>query len=410
MDTVPYWMNLPRLPPLLRRKPPRCEPKDFGRGDSIRVTPSLFEYKVLSAWKNLTALDPQDESRIEYQGAPFDSCSVYGARFEHSFVDWTQKVTTAISCREAPVNAFLETTITFADDISKDIVGQYYGAFMPLFSFLDVASRNYRKAVFAVLDLMSTDSLMIVAGQHLPSPILSFSTSLNLTDNARTMTNTYIAYLNGTVTPYYNTSMGPAEIYRDTVYNLVQAVVHAVHLDLGNSGPRNIFLDPSVVKDTFVPNLPPSGISPAQWVRDSESFYFGSLIPPYQTWAEAILAGQPPNLTLGNPEGLPSDSRIVSNYLCPSYQPKPMGTFLASIFVGTATMYLSVWAVWCLAANFVAKRMRGPCPGCTFGGTTEHADHCKHSPRSAHSRPVSESTESETRDDDAHIEELPKKS
>ncbi|KAG8720237.1 hypothetical protein FRC09_009874 [Ceratobasidium sp. 395] len=264
---------------------------------------------------------------------------------------------TAISCLQPEVNAFLETTVTFADDISKDVVGQYYGAFMPLFSFLDAESRNYRKAVFAVFDLMSTDSLMIVAGQHLPSPILSFSTSLDLRDNTRT---TYIAYLNGTVAPYYNASMGPAEIYRDTVYNLVQAVVHAVHLDLGNARPRNIFLDPSAVKDTFVPNLPPPGIIPTQWVRDSESFYFGSLVSPYRTWAEAVIAGQPPNLTLGELQGLPSDSEIVSNYLCPSYQTKPMGTFLASIFVGTATMYLSVWAVWCLVANFVAKKMRGP--------------------------------------------------
>ncbi|KAG8717580.1 hypothetical protein FRC08_007160 [Ceratobasidium sp. 394] len=307
-DTIPEWMNTPYLPPLLRRKAPGCQPKDIGRGDIIRLTPSLFQYKVLSAWRDAAARDPGDETRIEYRGGSFKSCYIYGARFEHSLVDWTQSVTAAIYCPQTPVNVFLETTIVVADDINKDIVGDYYGEYTSLFKFIDMSSRNYRKAVFAILDAISTDSLMIISGQHLSAPLLSLSVSLNVSKNYEP-SRTYITYVNGSVDAYYDSSMGRAQIYRDTIYNLVAATVHAVNLDLGNAGP-NIFLNPSMVHDTFVPNLPPPGVSPENWVRDSESFYYGTLEPPYQTWAQMILAGRPQNLTLGNLTGLPPDSKM----------------------------------------------------------------------------------------------------
>ncbi|KAG9078849.1 hypothetical protein FS749_009093 [Ceratobasidium sp. UAMH 11750] len=242
-----------------------------------------------------------------------------------------------------------------------------------------MSSRNYRKAVFAILDAISTDSLMIISGQHLSAPLLSLSVSLNVSKNYEP-SRTYITYVNGSVDAYYDSSMGRAQIYRDTIYNLVAATVHAVNLDLGNAGP-NIFLNPSMVHDTFVPNLPPPGVSPENWVRDSESFYYGTLEPPYQTWAQMILAGRPQNLTLGNLTGLPPDSKMVSNYLCPSYQPKPMSSFLASIFIGTATMYLSAWAAWTFVTGLLARRMRKPCLQCAFGDD-DHVDHRDHNPNS----------------------------
>ncbi|KAG8740935.1 hypothetical protein FRC10_003550 [Ceratobasidium sp. 414] len=280
---------------------------------------------------------------------------------------------TAIYCPETPVNAFLETTIVFADDINKDQLGEYYGEYTNLFKFINISSRNYRKAVFGVLDVISTDSLMIVSGQHLSSPLLSLSVSLNVTKNYEA-SRTYITYVNGTVDAHYDSSMGPAQIYRDSIYNLVVATAHAVNLDLGNASP-NIFLDPSIIHDTLVPNLPPPQISPQDWVRDSKSFYYGRVVPPYQTWAQMLLAGQPQNLTLGNLTELPPDSKIVSNYLCPSYQPKPMSSFLASVFIGTATMYLSVWGTWAFVTKLVATRIRKPCLQCTFGDHTKHGDH-----------------------------------
>ncbi|QRV94083.1 transmembrane protein [Ceratobasidium sp. AG-Ba] len=372
-DTVPGWWNSPRLPSLLRRGAPDCEPKDFGRGDLIRLTPSLFEYKVLSAWRNLTARDPNDESRVEYRGESFNQCDLYYARFDFDVLEWTQTVTVAVNC-SGPVNAFLETSITFANDITKDVIGQYYGYNTNLFKFLDINSRDYRKAVFAILDVISTDSLMIMGGQHLAAPVLTLSARIN---NYYRIESTDIRYLNGTYESTSLDSMGSASIYRSSVYNLFSAVVNAVYIDLNGPGPylrtdsgmqpNNIFRDPSAVNNTFLPNQAPASINPDSWIGDTTSFYYGRVVAPYQSWAEMLIAGLPANITLGNLTGLPGDSKMVTSYLCPSYQLKPMSSFLSSIFVATATMYLSAWGAWAFVTAIVARQIRGPCVQCTCG-------------------------------------------
>ena len=94
-DTVPSWWNSPRLPPLLRRSAPLCQPKDMGRGDTFRLSPSLFEYKVLSSWKTGQRV-PEDEGRVDYDGGSFDHCVVYSMRFDYSLLDYTQTVTVSV--------------------------------------------------------------------------------------------------------------------------------------------------------------------------------------------------------------------------------------------------------------------------------------------------------------------------
>lgn len=188
-----------------------------------------------------------------------------------------------IYCPEFPVRAFLETTLVFADEISKDLVGQYYGYDTNLFDILNATSRDYRKAVFAVLDVISTDSIIIMGGQYVPGgTVLALSTRANATGDFFFDT-TSVTYLNGTINLSSNNSLGVAEIYRPSITNLMNAVYHAVMLDLGNPWPYNVFLDQTAVNYTFVPNLAPVPINPDAWVRDSTSFYYGHVVEPYQT-------------------------------------------------------------------------------------------------------------------------------
>ena len=77
--------------------------------------------------------------------------------------------------------------------------------------------------------------------------------------------------------------------------------------------------------------------------------------------AEMLLAGLPQNITLGNLTGLPASSTMITSYLCLSYQLRPMSSFLANIFIGTATMLLSAWAAWTFVTAFIAERIKGPC-------------------------------------------------
>lgn len=96
-DTVPSWWNSPRLPPLLRRKAPLCQPKDMGRGDTFRLSASLFDYRVLSSWNSTSKdLRPEDEGRVGYRGGSFRECVVYSMRFDYSLLDYTQTVTVSV--------------------------------------------------------------------------------------------------------------------------------------------------------------------------------------------------------------------------------------------------------------------------------------------------------------------------
>lgn len=72
-----------------------------------------------------------------------------------------------------------------------------------------------------------------------------------------------------------------------------------------------------------------------------------------------LRAGQ--TIRLGNVTGLPDQSNMVTTYLCPTYQLKPVKSLLTSIFVGTATMFLSVWSAWMFFTTFIARRIQPPC-------------------------------------------------
>lgn len=72
----------------------------------------------------------------------------------------------------------------FADEISRDTIGQYYRYRIDVFSVVDGNSRDYRNAVFGVLDVISTDSLAIMSGQYLSWTVMTLSARANVTGKA----------------------------------------------------------------------------------------------------------------------------------------------------------------------------------------------------------------------------------
>ncbi|EUC64088.1 transmembrane protein, putative [Rhizoctonia solani AG-3 Rhs1AP] len=375
-DTIPLLWTTTLLAPLLRRKAPRCQPKDFGRGDTFRLSPSLFEYKVLSSWRTNSTLKSEDEGRVEYRGGSFDQCFVYSIRFDLSAIESTQTLTVVVSCPSFPVRAFLETRIVFALDDSKDIVGQYYGGDIDILDLVDSESQDYRRLVFAVMDVMSTDSLSTLDGSR--HSWLSLSTRALVHLQEPSFTTTILVAKNGTSRMLDNDNdLGDAEVYRPTIVNLMRTVQHAVQLDLGNPGPDNIFTNPLALNNTFNANPPLAAFNARHWV-DRDSFQYGAVEAPHLTFAEMLRAGVPTNITaaLGNPTGLPANSTIIMDYMCPNYQARPMSSLLANVFIGTATMSLSAWAVLRFVTAMIAKRIRGPCEPCFDKLTHSWTDGC----------------------------------
>ncbi|CAE6453794.1 unnamed protein product [Rhizoctonia solani] len=368
------WWDTHRLPPLLRPKPARCEPKELGRGDKFRLTPSLFDYTVMSTWnvsRPVGADGVRLQERVEYQGQPFSGCYVNDARFEYSLVEQTQTVNVGVECpgnqsADYPIYVTMQTNMVFAWELNKDFIGQYYGSILGIDSINGTSSSDYRKQVLAALQVIATDSLTIMSRDHLSNPALSMRLYFKVDpDTAEALPATEaLTYTNGT---YLQSFPSEAFIYVDTIYNLVNVATSAVNLDLVNKRTPNIFTNATFFKARIEPNLPPEDINSTDWAEGTRTFYYGNLTSGYQTWAQMLLDGKP--VELGNPTELPEDSAMVTTYLCPAYKVKPTNSLLSSVFVGSATMTLSVWGVWMLITTFLAKRIAPPrvqchCPAC----------------------------------------------
>ncbi|KAJ1300018.1 hypothetical protein OPQ81_011852 [Rhizoctonia solani] len=355
------WWGTGRLPTFFRPKPPRCQPKDIGRGDTFRLTSSLFDYTVMSTLNNtqVTGTEVQEQIRPEYKGQNFSGCYVNNHRFEYNLFDKSQSVTVGVLCPGFPepsVEVSMQTTIKFSWELAKDFIGQYYGPGLDLLNINNTNPSDYRRVVLAVLQVISTDSLTIISKPLLSNPAGSITMNFDVdpttfvwNDTASTLT-----YVNGSQPDPY-----PAEgtIYRNTIANLLTVAVDAVYIDLGSHRLGNVFRNATRFKTRISPNLPPPGINSSDWAEGSQTFHYGRL-SGYQTWADTLLHGQP--VTVGNLSGLPEESVMATTYLCPSYQVKPIGSLLSSVFIGSATMTLSVWGTWIFFTTFIAKRMMAP--------------------------------------------------
>ncbi|KAF8597934.1 hypothetical protein BDV93DRAFT_561796 [Ceratobasidium sp. AG-I] len=247
--------------------------------------------------------------------------------------------------------------------LNKDFVGQYYGPGLDLLQLSVEESNHYREQAYAILEVISTDSLTIMRGNHLSSPLLSLTafTSISYTDGTLESVpeSNLLTYLNGSQMDW----TVEANIYLDSIYNLIGVATHTVELDLGAAGPGNIYLNSAGLNNTVYPNLPPPNTQAKNWARKGASFYYGPVDPPYNTWAEMILAGQ--KIKPGNMTGLPKNSSMDTTYLCPTYKLKQTSSLLTSIFVGTSTMVLSVWGLWMFVTGLIARRIEEPCLKCT---------------------------------------------
>ncbi|KAG8694601.1 hypothetical protein FRC11_002096, partial [Ceratobasidium sp. 423] len=346
------WWGTRYLPHLMRPDPPPCEPKDIGPGDTFRLSALLFDYKVMSAWGISNASEPfgvLEQRRFRYQGEPLVGCYVNGAAFEYDRNTRTQTII---------------TSMTFSWNVRSNFLGQHY-----MQRFIQRTSANdYRKLVLAALEVISTDSLTIMDEQHLSNPALTIQKYvLGDPDTGDIMPSSTIwTYLNGTQSVTY---LDKANIYASAFLNLLVVSMDAVSLDLGSHRNSTIFTNSSRLHDMITPNRAPTGINASDWANVTKSFNYGQIVPPYQTWAEMLLNDQP--VKLGNATGMPEVSSMATTYLCPIYKIKPISSLLVSVFVGTATMFMSVLSVWWFFMTCIAMRIEEPrvymycsCDGC----------------------------------------------
>ncbi|CUA72794.1 hypothetical protein RSOLAG22IIIB_10293 [Rhizoctonia solani] len=225
---------------------------------------------------------------------------------------------------------------------------------------------DYQKTVLAVFDVISTDALAILNKPLLPVLPLSIKVYFdNISDTDALLpdrtTRSTLTYANGT---WINRYPAEAFIYTNTVYNLIFVAIDAVNLDLGNIRAPNMFRNASRLPKVVYNNKVPPGIDASNWVGGVESWYYGRITPPYETWAKMLCNNQPANILLGHPTGLPKESVMVTSYLCQAYQIKLLKSLLSSVFIGSAAMASTVWSRWFLIVALLANGQTEPCAKC----------------------------------------------
>ncbi|KAG8686552.1 hypothetical protein FRC11_008781, partial [Ceratobasidium sp. 423] len=219
------WWGIRRLPSLLRPKPPPCDPKDLGRGDTFRLSASLFDYTVMSSRdisKGTEVLGMQGQKRAEYRGQSFTYCHVFSAQFEHDLVQRTQTVLVAVACpgsSKYPVYVSMTTTITFSSYYAKDLSAQYYAG-MEWSNMTYANPSDYRNLVIGALETISRDSITITQGQHLSNPALSLGITFAIDPDSAIITNAVSDFTYGNLT-HLDMIPDEAMIYADTIINLM---------------------------------------------------------------------------------------------------------------------------------------------------------------------------------------------
>ncbi|KAG8791556.1 hypothetical protein FRC12_008831 [Ceratobasidium sp. 428] len=339
------WWGMKAIPSLLRPQTPECEPKDLGAGDTFRLSASLFDYTVMSVWDNndpLTANGVRAQKRVEYRAQSFADCHVNTTQFDYNRVGQTMTVTVGIICpgtnKSYPVYVGMKTKVVF---------GWTPYAYVDPYRLVLTESKltRYQDLVKTVFDVISTDAMAIFMGNHTSELPLSMGCFLNVNPILGSLDGAdeqdLFTYLNGTA------QWWPleADIYDASIANLMRVVNHAVNLDLGNSKTPNMFRDSSIFSLFLDPNRPPKGVLSSQWVGGDSwtSGIFRKLPSEYGSWAHALLNGKP--FQVGDATGLPSDSVMVTNYLCPTYRLKQTGPLVTSIIIGVVSMGGTAWGI-----------------------------------------------------------------
>ncbi|KAG8783257.1 hypothetical protein FRC12_019903 [Ceratobasidium sp. 428] len=367
-----YWDKI-HLPDLLRpTDDPECEPQELGRGDTFRLSGSLFDYKVMSTW-NTSSKVPladgvQEQKRFEYRAESFADCFVNSTRFDYSLAEQTQTVNVGVICpgtnSDYPIYVSMETEIVFAQELTKDFIGQYYGPGLGLLNMTKSNSSDYHKVALAVLEVISTDSLTIMRaynGSEQPHSGLTSNKSIHA--------------------PEWKVELWPSEanVYVASILNLLNVVSHAVNLDLQGNARNvtapNLFRNTSLLEEVLYPNeRPDNRTAPAQWVgNDSTSFYYGQLPSGYQSWAAALLHGKP--VQVGDITGLHNESVMVTTYLCSTYQVRTMSSLVSSVIIGVASVGSSAWGIIWVIVLWLLVRYRTPNLHCLCEDCIERAEY-----------------------------------
>ncbi|KAJ3503340.1 hypothetical protein NMY22_g18279 [Coprinellus aureogranulatus] len=358
--TQSFWFNAfipPAEPGTL------CEPRVFNVGDSLVTNASLFEWKIQAITRPTAG-----RAGIAYNGATFEICDVDRMSFYGDVRTWTIGITTYVWCLgRSGVEVVASTTMTLsalpgmraaalrdsASLSSPDPLNDELRA-MFLFASGDAGTRAWgsylqsnRTGIVSISTVgrnkFCSPSVSIVTGTPLPCatdpPLLEFHGVVAVDSTLGLMQDGSGPSLPVDFTLPYVLD----DTMRPPITNILQLMLAVIRIDLGNPSPNNFLTHPQVLNRTLDAVFPET---PAAMKMESKLFTY---------LREQALLQLEESGSAFNLFHVPGPSVVQTVYVCKLLKRKGAGNLIVSVFVASAGMFMSGWAVFICVARFVIE-------------------------------------------------------
>ncbi|KAJ3521302.1 hypothetical protein NMY22_g12371 [Coprinellus aureogranulatus] len=335
-----------------------CEPRILNVGDSFLTNASIYEWKIMAI-----AHPSTKKSGLAYYGTTLDNCDIDQMNLYGELHTPSMELTANASCKcHDGATVVLETSLTFsthpgrhgryrysAQHTSADPLGEYLGR-MAYLARGDVASRA--RDAFPEDKRVHHDPLSLKAKvgfcpavygmkSKQPHPCAvdppQFTMILSDSVNASTQS-TYEGYSKCT-----SGSLTLCDFFHP-ISNLLHFYLALFRVDFGNQSFNNMFTHPEMLNCTLFAEFPNTTLVPKASSR------------LYAYLNEQSLLSRSNSKSAFDAFRIPGPSIVRTSYVCESLKRKSAASLFVSVFVATAGMFTSGWAIFIFIARYLYRK------------------------------------------------------
>ncbi|KAF8887584.1 hypothetical protein BD779DRAFT_504440 [Infundibulicybe gibba] len=345
----------------------QCDPHVFNVGDSFTTNYTLFQWTI----ETIVRLNA-GKSAIAYTGATLEDCDITALYFNGDIRTWTLDITAVANCSVAnkfQVTARTAFSMTSLPGKHAPLLGVAGGAKTAQYTsgdprgialdvMINLAATEIADRMTQSYNLnpMNTKPIALSVGAVFPircpssvgasAPCATSKPEFSIGDAA-------IIYPSNTVrifdANYPVSDTNPQVVTDDTrapLGNLIQTVHAALRVDLGNSNPNNIFLNPQYATPLVLENEFPrsSGMN-----SSTSMLYLATMMPT------GLPIGLDKHLSDFFPVRIQGPASVAVVYLCRYQRRKSLPQAIIAVIVATLSMFSGGWAAFMLIATYLVK-------------------------------------------------------
>ncbi|KAJ3550649.1 hypothetical protein NMY22_g320 [Coprinellus aureogranulatus] len=354
-DTQSFWFHKFSPPP----KPGTlCEPRILNEGDYLFTNMSIFEWKIIAITQPSAG-----KSSFAYNGTTLDSCDIDQINFHGELHTRTIQLAAYASCRgQDGVIVVSETSFTFS--LLPGRQGRYhrsaqYTATDPVNGYLT------EMAGLGLRDASTRSWKAFVAANRTGHVALSFTTKvefcpvpIGVQSKEQSRCAVDPPHFNVTDMKFVDANMDSVpdafserpsgtlledDVLARPITNLLHFYLASFRVDLGNPSSNNILTHPEALNRTLYAEFPSTDLTPGAPSLLYDYLQQQSLL--FHSGSESAF----------DAFRIPGPSVLQTAYICTFLKRKSPANLIVSVFVATAGMFTSGWALFISVARYLHR-------------------------------------------------------